>query len=788
MFYSIFRCSNPSSHRPANTTNSFDLHALKEIMSAPKKRKSDIHIDLCARDEADHKSKKEKTNWHHEEQVENRRGSFLKGIINKVKSTASLKTLNRGPSTSKLETIANDTQLSIKSESSVTSVESGPSTLVPNIAKNAQLRSFVNRDSFTPVPPLDSDEKQDVFVMPTVGGSKSESTNKMEDSISISSHMSVDTIGSNHAIDEDAISIGSTSVFCTPSRNPLQRNGLRMSTRSVPGDADDDDTQHSLFRSLCNSARRLPNSKLEAGSTPMRRSMRMAIQKRNLSTKSMEDVPEEEEAAGGVITTATIRMSAPIAEEEESGEQFGAAKEFFDGNITSHDDSADEGSASISRLSTASVTSCSRQSIGRKSSIFRKIFNPKDRERRLSDVFHGPTSSTSHERRASIVSFTNDCSFAAGGMTSASASATNVSMTSVASTESQQKPKIRKKAPSTSNLTQRLSSVFRRSSTSTNKDDDLIGPHSQSRRSTLTGYSSISSGIGSIASGVSDQGYGTIGSRNGQSISRSGSKRDDQNKRERSRRLLDRIIISEIPAEDLLRMKVEQMKKKEEDADSSTDCISENELLNFDVVAVDVKADGSPFSSTAATFVDDRIKKMVKDEIRANYRPDRCGSVTDCEPDLVFLIPEQTVRGPNDSIISNSDPNSDLLRNVRNGLCKSIEEWKKISTGRDLSTMLIYPTFCQSEDEWDSPATIDAIFTMLDSIMCNVKRWRKNGKCILAGLTPTNVSLLQKEYNRLKESVEQTERDGPPTTDDIDSQSITSTSTVFGKTCEHNIL
>ena len=258
-----------------------------------------------------------------EQNGENRRGSIFKGIFKKMKSSASLKSSNKGTSSSKLETLANETQLSINSESSVTSVESGPSSLVPNIAKNAVLRTFVNRESFTPVPPSNEVEPTDPFLLPTVGGSKQESTSRMEDSISvrsvaemvnlhsctsqISSHMSVDTIGSNHTIDEDSVSIGSASAFCTPSRNSLQRNGLRSSSRSVSGIDGDDDMPPALFRSLCNSAvRRVPNSKLlENGNNQMRRSMRMTIQKRNLSTKSMEDVPEEEEATG-VISTAVV--------------------------------------------------------------------------------------------------------------------------------------------------------------------------------------------------------------------------------------------------------------------------------------------------------------------------------------------------------------------------------------------------------------------------------------------------------------------------------------------------
>uniref|UniRef100_A0A8R1IXQ1 Uncharacterized protein n=1 Tax=Caenorhabditis japonica TaxID=281687 RepID=A0A8R1IXQ1_CAEJA len=57
--------------------------------------------------------------------------------------------------------------------------------------------------------------------------------------------------------------------------------------------------------------------------------------------------------------------------------------------------------------------------------------------------------------------------------------------------------------------------------------------------------------------------------------------------------------------------------------------------------------------------------------------------------------------------------------------------------------------FCQSEAEWDSKATIDAIFLMLDGILLNARRWRANGKCILAGLTPNNVRLLKEKYDEV---------------------------------------
>uniref|UniRef100_A0A1I7T998 TLDc domain-containing protein n=1 Tax=Caenorhabditis tropicalis TaxID=1561998 RepID=A0A1I7T998_9PELO len=651
------------------------------------------------------------------------------------------------------------------------------------------LRSFVNRNSCTSIPPVEEHkDPPDIHNTPIDGLLKQESNGITEDSLSVSSHMSVDTIGSTHTIEEDTVSIGSASAYCTPTRNPLTRNGLRTSTRSVSDRNSDDDMPPSLFRSLCNSAvRRVPNSKNDQMGTPMRRSMRMAMQKRNLNGMNMADVPEEEEA---VLTSHSIRVSEPILEEGD-GERFGEAKEFFEKNVTSHEESGDEGSVSMSRLSTTSESRISNGSfsIGRKSSFLRKVWPGKSepKERRLSDVFHSTESATINHRRASMVSFTNDCSF-----TGASISNTNVSVTSLASTDSPKKAKMRKKAPSSSNLTQRISSVFRRSSSSAVKDDDICG-QSSSHRNTLTGFSSISSGIGSIASAASDQGYGTIGSRNGQSISRSGSKRDDENKRERTRRLLDRIIISNVPAAELLRMKSEQIKKRDQkdldekfetqlnDTASSTN--SHQEHLNFDVVALDLKANGSPFSTTAASFIDEGLGNMVKEEIRTNYRPERCGSITDYEPEVVFVIPEQPQsnnRTLNDSISSN-DVTSDLLRNVRSGLCKAIEEWKKITSERESSTMLIYPMFCQSEDEWDSKATIDALFLMLDGILMNVKRWRPNGKCILAGITPSNVQLLREKYDDLRQSVSTTEPDGALIVhDDLDTQSITSNSTMFG--------
>ncbi|EGT35718.1 hypothetical protein CAEBREN_16209 [Caenorhabditis brenneri] len=711
--------------------------------------------------------------------------------------------LRKTQSTSKLEPVMDDTLMSINSESSVTSAESGPSSLVSNIARNSMLRTFVNRDSCTPVPPPDG---PDTFDMPSAGGLKQESLNKMEDSLSISSHMSIDTIGSSHGIEEDSMSIGSASAYCTPSRNPLQRTSLRTSTRSVPGfRADsDDELQPALFRSLCNSAVRRPNNKAEFAA-PMRRSMRMSIQKRNVSSMNMADVPEEEEAAP--VANSSMRVvSEPIQEEEE--EQFGAAKDFFDKNITSHDESADEGTSSISRLSTTSESRASAAGFsivsdfekGRKSSFFRKVFSGKSeggggKERRMSDVFHGLESSASKDRRSSMVSFTNDCSFTGGGVGATSNS--NVSVSSIASSDSAKKPKMRKKAPSTSNLTQRLSSVFRRSSSSTVKDDDLFGGLStttttSSRRNTLTGYSSISSGIGSIASAASDQGYGTIGSRNGQSISRSGSKRDDEMKRERTRRMIDRIIISDVPASELLKMKAEQMRKHDEkEIDGTREKETESSFLDFDVVAVDLKPDGTPFSTTAATFVDESLGRLVKEEIRSNYRPDRCGSITDHHPELVFVIPEPSqpnIGGKLNDSISSNDVTSDLLRNVRSGLHKAIEEWKKITSDRNASTMLIYPMFCQSEDEWDSKATIDSMFMMLDSILMNAKRWKPNGKCILAGITASNVQLLQEKYEDLRQSVATTATstdsvDGAlsvSTYDDLDTQSITSNSTMFG--------
>lgn len=117
---------------------------------------------------------------------ENRRkSSVFKGFFKKMKSSTNLKP-NKTASTSKLESFANETQLSITSESSITSAESSVHSIVPNVAKNAGLRTFLNRDSSTPVPPPDNNSSSMTVNLPISGSSKQESSAKMEDSISVS--------------------------------------------------------------------------------------------------------------------------------------------------------------------------------------------------------------------------------------------------------------------------------------------------------------------------------------------------------------------------------------------------------------------------------------------------------------------------------------------------------------------------------------------------------------------------------------------------------------------------
>lgn len=153
------------------------------------------------RDHADHQTKKEK-HWFEEvfinpfrciinsfffqkseQNGENRRSSIFKGFLKKVKSSTTLKSTNKSASSSKMDTIANETHLSITSESSITSVESCHSAQFPNVAKNAMLRTLVNRDSFTPVPPPDGESV--TFILPEIGSSKLEFTSKMDDAISV---------------------------------------------------------------------------------------------------------------------------------------------------------------------------------------------------------------------------------------------------------------------------------------------------------------------------------------------------------------------------------------------------------------------------------------------------------------------------------------------------------------------------------------------------------------------------------------------------------------------------
>lgn len=54
--------------------------------------------------------------------------------------------------------------------------------------------------------------------------------------------------------------------------------------------------------------------------------------------------------------------------------------------------------------------------------------------------------------------------------------------------------------------------------------------------------------------------------------------------------------------------------------------------------------------------MDSELSKRVKEEIVSNYRPDRCGSITEYEPELVFVMPEQpqaSLKSLNDSVSSN---------------------------------------------------------------------------------------------------------------------------------------
>ncbi|CAI5445792.1 unnamed protein product [Caenorhabditis angaria] len=303
------------------------------------------------------------------------------------------------------------------------------------------------------------------------------------------------------------------------------------------------------------------------------------------------------------------------------------------------------------------------------------------------------------------------------------------------------------------------------------KDDDMSCINkSSNRRSTLTGYSSISSGIGSIASEVSEFGSfgGTIG--RSASVSRNGSKRETD--KERTRRFLKNVVISDIPAEELLKMKVEQLKRRKDrsideefetqlDETGSSTSSTIQELLNFDVVALDINVDGTPYSKVGEVMINAEISKKIKDEMRSGYRSDKCGTIVECDPDIVFVCSSTAqnkvntsfaVRDLDESVVSRASVTQSVLVNVRNSISKSIELWNSQALSRTSSTLLLFPMFCSSEEEWDAKDTIEAIYCMLDA-MLNTKRWKTNGRVILAGLTSNNVRLLREKYNEMKLSI-----------------------------------
>ncbi|CAI5445791.1 unnamed protein product [Caenorhabditis angaria] len=355
-------------------------------MSNTKKRKSDVNIDTCGTSSSDPKKDRP---WFHDDPFNiqpsndaksSRRKSFLGNMLHKLKPSK-----DSHKSMSKLESLNHsDAHSSINSESSITSTESSK---IPNIEKNAGLRTFVNRDSFTPVPPIDD---------------------KNEDALSTSSKMSVETADSfnlNDAMCHNA----TTSVFCTPSRTLNRNSNSRISTRSVPDHhvfQDSDESSANMFNSLCNSVRRAPSTKSEGGgvnsmfgSQAMRRSGRLQFNRRHMNASNMEDVPEEE-------PLASVTPAQTLCNEDGDEEVFVNGKEFFADNTTESNDTNQRTSIDSSRLSIASEHRKTPGSVGRNNSILRKILPSKwnQKERRTSELGDEAVREA-NDRRLSIISF-----------------------------------------------------------------------------------------------------------------------------------------------------------------------------------------------------------------------------------------------------------------------------------------------------------------------------------------------------------------------------------------------
>ncbi|CAD6185780.1 unnamed protein product [Caenorhabditis auriculariae] len=673
-----------------------------------KKRKSDVKLDTCGSTSCELPSKKERP-WFEsaaddQNQMHTGRKSWLGGLKKMLKSTSTLKVRNKEGSSSQLDYgVQNQSDVSQISHASESSAVSDG--IAVNLQRNADLRAFVHNEAHLPL-------------------AKSVSNNDQVEPEAVDDISVVESNTSSAGIKDEHVDSLSVASYCTPQR--LKRGSAgRISSRSVPESYDIDTP---LVRGLCNSVVRRAQSSISdvGGVFSRQRSLRM--RERIITAASMEDVPEEE-----VVDHRNPRLEPPVEEEH-----FVDGQQFFDNFSSAEDINTSDHSHTPSSMGR-------RRSLWKvKSYLFGNNKSGKARDSPSGNSVSGTSmfcedGEPQPQLDDSLVMETKSVS------RRASLSSNILPNPSVAVGSS----KMKRNPTSASNI-QRISALFRKSSQT---QEDRTTPEKKKNNTIVRRGSSLLK-IGNETNRRNTLGNCSMNEGN-TTLNTSRAHRRENEIRDRVRKFVNHITVSEHTATELIQMFGEEKSRRRARLNDSNDTVDMPEIEEgpgFDAVAVDVLPDGKPFSTTASAIVTDAMAGKIRYEIVSSFPAEGGGSLIGSEPEVFFVCPHSASQNhPKDE--EGDAANRAMLINVRNAVMKAVTLWGN-TTCTTPSTLLVYPMFCSSEAEWDAPETVKAVFDMLDAIV-NTKRWRKNGTCILAGVTKNNGQLLRERYEQMKTLLEE---------------------------------